>query len=148
MDVGTSNYMQVRFEAKSENESLARMIIAAFVANFDPTLEQLSDVKTAVSEAVTNAIVHGYAKSLKQEVVEMICERKGKQLIVTIIDSGCGIEDVEQAMQPFYTTKADMERTGMGFSFMEAFMDEVIVSSKLGEGTRVRMEKVIERADV
>lgn len=137
------NHMQVSFDAKSVNEGLARMLVAAFMTDMNPTLEQIADVKTAVSEAVTNAIIHGYGEEGKQ--VEMICDRNGQQLVVTVEDHGVGIEDVEQAMQPFYTSKPELERSGMGFSFMEAFMDKIEVRSQKDEGTRVVMWKYIER---
>lgn len=137
------NHMQVQFDAKSVNEGLARMVVTAFMTNMNPTLEQIADVKTAVSEAVTNAIIHGYEDETKQ--VELICDQNGQQLVVTVEDHGVGIEDLEQALQPFFTTKPELERSGMGFSFMEAFMDRIEVRSKKGEGTRVVMWKYIER---
>lgn len=137
------NHMQVHFDAKSVNEGLARMVVTAFMTNMNPTLEQIADVKTAVSEAVTNAIIHGYEDETKQ--VELICDQNGQQLVVTVEDHGVGIEDLEQALQPFFTTKPELERSGMGFSFMEAFMDRIEVRSKKGEGTRVVMWKYIER---
>ena len=105
----------------------------------NPTLEQIADVKTAVSEAVTNAIIHGYEDETKQ--VELTCDQNGQQLVVTVEDHGVGIEDLEQALQPFFTTKPELERSGMGFSFMEAFMDEVQVESVPGKGTTVWMKK-------
>ncbi len=137
------NHMQVIFDAKSENEGLARMIVTAFLAEMNPTLEQIADVKTAVSEAVTNAIIHGYDN--EQESVQLSCDRDGQQLVVTVEDHGIGIADIDQAMQPFYTTKPQLERSGMGFAFMEAFMDRIEVQSGLGEGTKVVMWKYIER---
>lgn len=137
------NHMQVIFDAKSVNESLARMVVAAFMTDMNPTLEQISDVKTAVSEAVTNAIIHGYEN--KEDSVELCCDRDGQQLIVTVEDHGVGIVDIEQARNPFYTTKPELERSGMGFTFMEAFMDKVEVCSQLGVGTKVVMWKYIER---
>ena len=137
------NHMQVHFDAKSVNEGLARMVVTAFMTNMNPTLEQIADVKTAVSEAVTNAIIQGYEDETKQ--VELTCDQNGQQLVVTVEDHGVGIEDLEQALQPFFTTKPELERSGMGFSFMEAFMDRIEVRSKKGEGTRVVMWKYIER---
>ena len=137
------NHMQVHFDAKSVNEGLARMVVTAFMTNMNPTLEQIADVKTAVSEAVTNAIIHGYEDETKQ--VELTGDPNGQQLVVTVEDHGVGIEDLEQALQPFFTTKPELERSGMGFSFMEAFMDRIEVRSKKGEGTRVVMWKYIER---
>ena len=137
------NHMQVIFDAKSVNESLARMVVTAFMTDMNPTLEQISDVKTAVSEAVTNAIIHGYEN--KEDSVELCCDRDGQQLIVTVEDHGVGIVDIEQARNPFYTTKPELERSGMGFTFMEAFMDKVEVCSQFGVGTKVVMWKYIER---
>ena len=137
------NHMQVLFDAKSENEGLARMVVTAFMAEMNPTLEQIADVKTAVSEAVTNAIIHGYDN--EEESVSLCCDRDGQQLVISIEDHGVGIEDIDQAMQPFYTTKRQLERSGMGFAFMEAFMDKLEVRSKVGEGTKVVMWKYIER---
>jgi stage II sporulation protein AB (anti-sigma F factor) len=137
------NHMQVLFDAKSENEGLARMVVTAFMAEMNPTLEQIADVKTAVSEAVTNAIIHGYNN--EEESVSLCCDRDGQQLVITVEDHGAGIENIEQAMQPFYTTKPQLERSGMGFAFMEAFMDKLEVRSKVGEGTKVVMWKYIER---
>lgn len=137
------NHMQVIFDAKSVNESLARMVVTAFMTDMNPTLEQVSDVKTAVSEAVTNAIIHGYEN--KEDSVELCCDRDGQQLIVTVEDHGVGIADIERARNPFYTTKPELERSGMGFTFMEAFMDKVEVCSQLGVGTKVVMWKYIER---
>ena len=135
--------MQVIFDAKSENEGLARMLVTAFMSEMNPTLEQIADVKTAVSEAVTNAIIHGYDN--EEESVCLSCDRDGQQLVVSVEDKGIGIGDVEQAMQPFYTTKPQLERSGMGFAFMEAFMDRIEVRSAVGEGTKVVMWKYIER---
>lgn len=137
------NHMQVLFDAKSENEGLARMVVTAFMAEMNPTLEQIADVKTAVSEAVTNAIIHGYNN--EEEGVSLCCDRDGQQLVITVEDHGAGIDNIEQAMQPFYTTKPQLERSGMGFAFMEAFMDKLEVRSKVGEGTKVVMWKYIER---
>lgn len=138
-----TNRMQVFFDAKSVNEAFARMTVMAFMADMNPTLDELEDVKTAVSEAVTNAIIHGYTDEDKQ--VELSCVREGQKLTVVIEDHGVGIEDVEEARQPFYTTKPQEERSGMGFAFMEAFMDEFEVVSRVGEGTRVTMTKYIAR---
>ena len=135
------NHMQVLFDAKSENEGLARMVVTAFMAEMNPTLEQIADVKTAVSEAVTNAIIHGYDN--EEESVSLCCDRDGQQLVITVEDHGAGIENIDQAMQPFYTTKPQLERSGMGFAFMEAFMDEVEVHSAPGKGTTVTMKKKI-----
>lgn len=137
------NHMKTIFDAKSVNEGFARMVVMGFMADMNPTMDELQDVKTAVSEAVTNAIIHGYNDEDKQ--VELSCIREGEKLTIIVEDYGVGIEDVEQARQPLFTTKPDMERSGMGFSFMETFMDEVEVVSKVGEGTRVIMTKYIVR---
>ena len=133
--------MQVSFLAKPENEQLARMIIASFITMLDPTLEELADVKTAVSEAVTNAIIHGYELSEQENYVHMECSLEQNTLEVCITDYGAGIENVEKAMEPMYTTKPELERSGMGFAFMEAFMDELKVDSKVGAGTKIKMKK-------
>lgn len=141
------NHAYISFDAKSVNESFARMAVMAFMTDMNPTLDELEDVKTAVSEAVTNAIIHGYDLekefSLKDKLVELACVRDGQKLVVTVVDHGVGIENVEEAKQPFFTTKPEQERSGMGFSFMETFMDEVDVYSKPGEGTRVTMIKYV-----
>lgn len=133
--------MKVSFDADSVNERLARMLVAAFMAPMDPTLDQLTDVKTAVSEAVTNAILHGYEG--KEGEVELECRRQEEELWIQIRDYGKGIADVKKAMEPFYTSRPELERSGMGFAFMEAFMNRVEVVSKLGEGTTVYMRKQI-----
>lgn len=136
------NSAKVFFDARSENESFARMVVMAFMAEMNPTLDELEDVKTAVSEAVTNAIVHGY-NEMEGCKVEMNCFRMGNKLEVSVFDNGVGIEDIEKARQPFFTTKPEMERTGMGFTFMESFMDEVKVVSESGKGTCVTLVKYI-----
>ena len=138
-----SNVLEVKFSAKTENESLSRIIVASFAAQLDPTLDELSDIKMAVSEAVTNSIVHGYEEN-ESEFVYMRCEIEDRTLKVVVEDNGDGIENVEQAMQPLYTSKPELERSGMGFSFMENFMDSLDVVSIKGEGTKVVMTKTIE----
>ena len=138
-----SNILEVKFSAKSENESLSRVIVASFAAKLDPTLDELSDIKMAVSEAVTNSIVHGYDED-ESKFVYMRCEIEDRTIKVVIEDRGNGIEDVEQAMQPMYTSKPELERSGMWFSFMENFMDSLDVISIRGEGTKVVMTKTIE----
>ncbi len=143
MKMESCNHMQVSFDARSVNEGLARMVVTAFMTEMNPTLEEIADVKTAVSEAVTNAIIHGYED--EDRLVELSCERSGQQLMVTVEDHGAGIANVQEAMQPFYTSKPQLERSGMGFSFMEAFMDKIEVRSDLGKGTKVMMWKYIER---
>ncbi len=135
------NRMNVSFSAISQNESLARTLAAAFASQLNPTIEELTDIRTAVSEAVTNAIIHGYGG--RGGMVAMDCMIEGNAFSVDIIDTGCGIEDVELAMQPFYTSAPELERSGMGFSVMQAFMDEVKVRSVPGYGTTVSMKKHI-----
>ena len=139
----TKNEMQIQFTAVSENEAFARIAVAAFVTPLNPTLEEIADIKTAVSEAVTNAIIHGYdgMKGKEQNQVYIHCLLNRDVLQVEVIDEGKGIEDVEKAMEPMYTTKPDMDRSGMGFAFMEAFMDELEVISEPGQGTTVLMSK-------
>lgn len=134
------NVCEISFLAVSENEAFARMVAAAFVMPRNPTLEELSDIKTAVSEAVTNAILHGYNQDAVG-MVHMRCEREEDCFCFSISDEGVGIEDVERAMEPLYTSKPELERSGMGFSFMEAFMDTLSVESEPGKGTRVTMTK-------
>ncbi len=138
-----SNILEVKFSAKSENESLSRVIVASFAAKLDPTIDELSDIKTAVSEAVTNAIIHGYDED-ESRLVYLKCQIQDRTIKVVIEDSGNGIEDIEQAMQPMYTSKPNLERSGIGFSFMENFMDSLDVISIKGEGTKVVMTKTIE----
>ena len=134
------NKMSLKFESRSVNEAFARQSVGAFVAQLDPTMEELGDVKTVVSEAVTNAIVHGY-EGTQGTVVLSACVEDEHVLSVTIEDAGKGIADVEKAMEPFYTTQPEMERSGMGFAVMQTFMDTLEVASVPGEGTRVRMTK-------
>lgn len=129
------------FDSSSENESLARTVVAAFLTRLDPTLEELADVKTAVSEAVTNAIIHGYDGSPGKIKIHSWIE--DNTIWIEISDQGVGIPDVNRAMEPLYTTRPEMERSGMGFAFMEAFMDELSVETKVGEGTTIRMKKKI-----
>ena len=135
------NYVELKFLSKSENESFARTAIAAFTAPLDPTLEEIADIKTAVSEAVTNSVVHGYSSA--DGYVYMCCMAEGRLLTVTIKDNGKGIEDVKKAMEPLFTTNTDGERSGMGFTVMETFMDTVKVESIPGVGTKVTMTKEI-----
>lgn len=137
----TNNEMELVFDAVSINESLARVAVAAFVTEKNPTLEEISDIKTAVSEAVTNAIIHGYGQ--KPGKVRLHCKWEDKVLLLEIEDKGVGIDNVKQAMEPLFTTKPEEDRSGMGFSFMEAFMDELEVDSTPGEGTTIRMQKEI-----
>ena len=135
------NQMKLEFDARSVNEGFARMAAAAFIAEENPTLDEISDIKTAVSEAVTNAIIHGYDDP--EQKVAVACKIEDRNLEIVVEDKGKGIADVKTAMEPFYTTKPELERSGMGFAFMEAFMDEVQVISAPGEGTKVIMRKKI-----
>ena len=134
------NYMKLELPSKSQNEAFARIVVAAFAAQADPTLDEISDVKTAVSEAVTNAVIHGYEN--KSGTIVVSATLQGRKLEVTVIDYGVGIEDLEQARMPLYTSKPELERTGMGFTIMENFMDECDVISEPGKGTTVRMVKI------
>lgn len=140
------NEMRLEFESRSQNESFARTVVAAFVAQLDPTIEELADIKTAVSEAVTNSIIHGYVDEIG--VISMHCTVCDNELTVEIIDQGVGIDDVNKAMEPLYTTKPELERSGMGFSFMEAFMDDLQVISSSETGTRVIMRKKIGKIEM
>ncbi|MCI9216827.1 anti-sigma F factor [Lachnospiraceae bacterium 42-17] len=136
-----TNEMQLIFDSRSSNESFARVTVAAFMTSLNPTVEEVSDVKTAVSEAVTNAVIHGYENEVHDIYIR--CRTKERSLYIEIEDKGKGIEDVEAAMEPLFTTKPDLDRSGMGFSFMEAFMDELKVESEPGKGTVVKMKKII-----
>ena len=140
--MGIVNEMRLDFLACPQNEGFARLAVSAFILPLNPTLEQLGDVKTSVSEAVTNAIVHGYRGKGGTVRVRSTLSEQG-ELTVEVIDNGCGIADVEQARKPFFTTGEDDERSGMGFTVMESFMDQVEVFSRLGSGTTVRMKKQI-----
>ena len=139
--MGNSNEMTIIFDSRPENEGLARVAAAAFCTQLNPTLEEVADLKTAVSEAVTNCIIHGYQGEVHK--IRMKCVRKERTIYLDIEDDGIGIEDVEKAMEPLYTSRADQDRSGMGFTFMEAFMDEVKVTSQVGKGTCVHMSKKI-----
>jgi len=134
-----NNYINIKMQSFSANESFARIAAAAFIAPLNPTLSELSDVKTAVSEAITNAIVHGYRDTIG--IIEMKLSNNGNLLRIEIIDDGLGIENVDEARRPFFTTCLDGTRSGMGFTVMESFMDEVTVASAPEEGTRVIMYK-------
>lgn len=150
--------MKLEFDALPENESFARVTVAAFLTSLNPTLEEVEDVKTAVSEAVTNCIIHGYGfgyepitnqdetqkeggKENKVPKVYIACSIEKDTAVIEIRDKGIGIENIKQAMEPLFTTKPELERSGMGFAFMEAFMDKLFVESNPGKGTIVRMEK-------
>ncbi len=144
-----TNYMKLEIAAHSANEAFARSAVAAFALTLSPSLSELSDIKTAVSEAVTNSIVHAYAKKQEGNRITIECKTLteengvGGVLHIQITDYGCGIDDVEKALLPFYTTLADDERSGMGFTIMQTFMSEFSLKSKRGEGTIVTMTKKI-----
>lgn len=153
-----NNEMKMEFDAISVNEGFARLAVASFIASMNPTMEEIADIKTAVSEAVTNAIIHGYENlygygkygdkvpaymEIHPGKVFMHCEIKGTMLYIEIQDRGKGIENVERALEPLYTTKPEYNRSGMGFAFMEAFMDDLEVFSEPGKGTLVKMQKKI-----
>lgn len=153
------NEMEITFDAVSDNEGFARVAVSAFVAHLNPTLEELADIKTAVSEAVTNSIIHGYenlygyGRTKNQPAerdrvnpgkVRLYCLLEDDMLHIQVTDNGKGIGNVEQAMEPLFTTKPELERSGMGFAFMEAFMDDLEVESEPGKGTTVRMTKKME----
>ena len=136
-----TNEMELVFDSISVNEGFARVAVAAFMTQLNPTLEEVADVKTAVSEAVTNAIIHGYEKEVKK--IHIRCHLKEQVIYIEVEDYGKGIENVKQAMEPLFTSKPELERSGMGFSFMEAFMDEISVESEPGKGTLVKMQREI-----
>lgn len=134
------NKISIEFLSKSQNEAFARVAIAAFVSQLDPTIEEITDVKTAVSEGVTNSIIHGYENS-EDGIVKIDANIKGKEVEIVISDFGKGIKDIEQAKEPLYTSRPDLERSGMGFTVMESFMDSLEVYSEEGKGTRVVIKK-------
>ncbi|EOD01508.1 anti-sigma F factor [Caldisalinibacter kiritimatiensis] len=134
-----NNNMKLEIPSKSQNEAFARVVVASFASQLDPTIEELADVKTAVSEAVTNSIIHGYENTTGTIIIE--CKIEDAQLEIVVKDEGKGIDDINKAMEPLYTSKPELERSGMGFTVMESFMDELEVESEIGKGTRVKMVK-------
>lgn len=136
-----NNEMKLEFISNPNNEALARIAVASFAATLDPTIEEISDIKTAVSEAVTNSIIHGYED--EEGIVTIKSRIKENIIEIEIIDQGKGIENIEKAKEPLYTTKPELERSGMGFTIMESFMDEMNVKSETGKGTTVFMKKII-----
>ena len=140
------NEMQLEFISKSNNEAFARISVAAFAAQLDPTVEEISDIKTAVSEAVTNCIIHGYEDT--EGIVKIICKIIGNSITIEISDTGRGIENIEEARKPLYTSKPNLERSGMGFTIMESFMDEMKIESIVGLGTKVTMKKLIKKDEI
>jgi len=143
-DVRLDNYLRLQFPSRSENESLARVAVASFVAALDPTMEELTELKTAVSEAVTNAIIHGYQEGDGEVTVE--CALFEHTVRVVIEDHGVGIPDIEMAKQPMYTSRPELERSGMGMTIMETFVDSLEIVSEVGEGTRVTLVKTFRTA--
>lgn len=139
--MGNTNEMSLEFDARTCNEGFARVAVAAFVTQLNPTLEEVADIKTAVSEAITNSIIHGYEYEVKK--IRIDCAVEHREFFVTVTDYGKGIEDIEKAMEPMFTTKPEKDRAGMGFAFMEAFMDELKVESEPDRGCVVRMKKKI-----
>ncbi len=139
------NEMRLEFLSKSNNEAFARISVAAFASQLDPTIEELADIKTAVSEAVTNCIIHGYENT--EGKIEVICKIFANTIMIEVSDNGKGIENVDMAKEPLYTTKPDLERSGMGFTIMDSFMDDLNVESILGLGTKVTMKKVIQKQE-
>jgi stage II sporulation protein AB (anti-sigma F factor) len=137
------NEMKMEILSKSCNESFARIAVAAFASQLDPTIEEISDIKTAVSEIVTNSIIHAYESS--DEIIKIHCMIMENSIIIEISDTGKGIEDIEEAKKPLYTSKAELERSGMGFTIVESFMDELKVESILGLGTKITMKKIIRK---
>ena len=135
------NKVKIELMSKSTNESFARVTVAAFASQLDPTIEELADIKTAVSEAVTNCIVHAYEE--KDGVIYITCSTKNKEITIEIQDKGIGIENIDVAKEPLYTSKPELERSGMGFTIMESFMDEIKIESIIGMGTKVTMKKMI-----
>lgn len=142
----SGNYMRIHFPSLSENESFARVAVAAFAAQLDPTMEQLTELKTAVSEAVTNAIIHGYEATVGE--IRISCEIMQGRIDVVVEDDGVGILDLEQARQPLYTSRPELERSGMGITIMESFVDELQIESGPGRGTRVVMRKQVAKPPV
>ncbi|BCZ48565.1 anti-sigma F factor [Clostridium gelidum] len=136
----SDNKMSIEFVSKSQNEGFARVAVAAFVAQLDPTIDEINDVKTAVSEAVTNSIIHGY-ENREDGLVKIEAEINENEVTIVIIDKGIGIDDIEQAMEPLYTSRPDIERSGMGFTVMETFMDDLKVESEKGIGTKIVIKK-------
>jgi len=137
------NEMKLEFISKSSNEVFARVTVAAFASQLDPTIEELADIKTAISEAVTNSIIHGYEN--KQGIVRVNAKLKNSEIFIEVSDKGKGIENVDIAKEPLYTTKPNLERSGMGFTIMESFMDYVEIQSIMGLGTKIIMSKKIKQ---
>ncbi len=142
---GFDSFMKLEIPSLSENEAFARVVVAAFASRLDPTLEEISDLKTAVSEAVTNAVIHAYEDQVGLIIITASLDKS--KLTLEIADFGVGIEDIEQARQPFYTSRPELERSGMGFTIMENFMDEIQIQSEKGEGTVITLVKHVRSKD-
>jgi stage II sporulation protein AB (anti-sigma F factor) len=142
-----TNFMKLQFASQSQNESFARVAVASFLAQLDPTMEELTEIKTVVSEAVTNAIIHGYEE--QEGIITITCTIEDQSLVtIEVQDNGRGIPDIELARQPLYTSKPELERSGMGFTIMESFMDSVEIQSEEGKGTTVRLVKKLKTASM
>lgn len=137
--MNNKNHMRLEFVSKSSNEAFARVVVAAFASQLDPTIEEISDIKTAVSEAVTNAIIHGYENA--EGIVTIDSKIEGNKIEIVVVDKGKGIKNIEEALEPFYTSRPELERSGMGFTVMETFMDSLDVESEPGKGTKIKMTK-------
>lgn len=138
------NEMNLEFISKSSNEAFARITVAAFASQLDPTIDEIADIKTAVSEAVTNCIIHGYEDS--QGIIKIHCLIQDNTITIEVSDNGKGIEDINVAKEPLYTSKPNLERSGMGFTIMESFMNELKIESVLNLGTKITMKKTIKKA--
>jgi stage II sporulation protein AB (anti-sigma F factor) len=142
-----TNFMKLQFASRSQNESFARVAVASFLAQLDPTMEELTEIKTVVSEAVTNAIIHGYEEH--EGIITITCTIEDQSVVtIEVQDDGRGIPDIELARQPLYTSKPELERSGMGFTIMESFMDSVEIQSEEGKGTTVRLVKKLKTASM
>ena len=146
MDRIIKNEMKMEFLSKSANEAFARIAVASFASQLDPTIEEIADIKTSVSEAVTNSIIHGYANS--EGIVKVKARLYDDEIEIEVSDNGAGIEDVKEAREPLFTTKGNLERSGMGFTIMENFMDELSVESIVGLGTKIIMCKKINKEKI
>lgn len=135
------NKIKIELMSKSSNEAFARIAIAAFVSQLDPTIEEIADIKTAVSEAVTNCIIHAYEE--KEGIIYITCTLKNREVVIEVEDNGIGIENIDMAKEPLYTSKPELERSGMGFTIISSFMDDMKIESTLGMGTKVTMRKTI-----
>lgn len=135
------NKVKLELMSKSSNEAFARIAIAAFVSQLDPSIEEIADIKTAVSEAVTNCIIHAYEE--KEGIIYITCTLKNREITIEVKDNGIGIENIDMAKEPLYTSKPELERSGMGFTIMDSFMDEIKIESIVGMGTKITMKKVI-----